>query len=111
MDLKLEKLLYVFVCSDIEKLKEIYEDDKLMKKVVKKIEYFTREFDSVLYYDRDALYERAAKAEGYEAGMSDGMSKGEDKKQKQIISKMKKLGYSNKQISEIIDESDEHLSF
>ncbi len=54
----LEKLLYIFVCNDKEKLDQVYDGDKLMGEIRKEIEELTGDFDSLLYYDKKALEER-----------------------------------------------------
>ena len=64
----LEKALYLFVCDDIEKLNAIYEGDKLMKKLMKENEDLLKDFDEMLYYDRDKMFENACYEKGYEKG-------------------------------------------
>ena len=63
----LEKALYLFVCDDIEKLNAIYEGDKLMKKLMKENEDLLKNFDEMLYYDRDKMFENAC----YDKGKQD----------------------------------------
>ena len=67
-DMTLEKALYLFVCDDIEKLNAIYEGDKLMKKLMKENEDLLKDFDEMLYYDRDKMFENACYEKGYEKG-------------------------------------------
>lgn len=64
----LEYLLYVFVCSNIEELKELYSSDKKMDKVKKKIEQLTEDLDYFLYYDPEEI----KKADFYEMGEEEG---------------------------------------
>ena len=64
----LEKALYLFVCDDIEKLNAIYEGDKLMKKLMKENEDLLKNFDEMLYYDRDKMFENACYDKGYDKG-------------------------------------------
>ncbi len=66
-DMTLEKALYLFVCDDIEKLNAIYEGDKLMKKLMKENEDLLKNFDEMLYYDRDKMFENAC----YDKGKQD----------------------------------------
>ena len=67
-DMTLEKALYLFVCDDIEKLNAIYEGDKLMKKLMKENEDLLKDFDEILYYDRDKMFENACYEKGYAKG-------------------------------------------
>ena len=67
-DMTLEKALYLFVCDDIEKLNAIYEGDRLMKKLMKENEDLLKDFDEMLYYDRDKMFENACYEKGYEKG-------------------------------------------
>ena len=66
-DMTLEKALYLFVCDDIEKLNAIYEGDRLMKKLMKENEDLLKNFDEMLYYDRDKMFENAC----YDKGKQD----------------------------------------
>ena len=67
-DMTLEKALYLFVCDDIEKLNAIYEGDKLMKKLMKENEDLLKNFDEMLYYDRDKMFLNACYDKGYDKG-------------------------------------------
>ena len=67
-DMTLEKALYLFVCDDMEKLNVIYEGDKLMKKLMKENEDLLKDFDEMLYYDRDKMFENACYEKGYAKG-------------------------------------------
>ena len=67
-DMTLEKTLYLFVCDDIEKLNAIYEGDKLMKKLMKENEDLLKNFDEMLYYDRDKMFLNACYEKGYDKG-------------------------------------------
>lgn len=57
----LEKLLYIFVCDNKERLDEVYIGDKIMDKVREKISCLTDDFAEGLYYDREELMKEAAK--------------------------------------------------
>ena len=67
-DMTLEKALYLFVCDDIEKLNAIYEGDRLMKKLMKENEDLLKNFDEMLYYDRDKMFLNACYEKGYDKG-------------------------------------------
>ncbi len=51
----LEKSLYIFVCDDEEKLKELYKDDEIMKEIKNEVDAFDEAFDNLLYYDKEKL--------------------------------------------------------
>ena len=52
---ELEKILYLFVCDDKEKLSELYEGDELMSEVMKDADKIIETLDSLLYYNSDRL--------------------------------------------------------
>ena len=83
----LEKALYLFVCDDIEKLNAIYEGDKLMKKLMKENEDLLKNFDEMLYYDRDKMFENAC----YDKGYSKGKNEGKQEERLQIAKGLLKL--------------------
>ena len=83
----LEKALYLFVCDDIEKLNAIYEGDKLMKKLMKENEDLLKNFDEMLYYDRDKMFENA----WYDKGYSKGKNEGKQEERLQIAKGLLKL--------------------
>ena len=68
----LEYLLYLLVCNDEKILREVYEGDNLMEKMVDEAKELTDNFDSLLYYDYDEL----KKQEAYELGEASGVEQG-----------------------------------
>ena len=86
-DMTLEKALYLFVCDDIEKLNAIYEGDRLMKKLMKENEDLLKNFDEMLYYDRDKMFENAC----YDKGYSKGKNEGKQEERLQIAKGLLKL--------------------
>ena len=90
-DMTLEKALYLFVCDDIEKLNAIYEGDRLMKKLMKENEDLLKNFDEMLYYDRDKMFENACYDKGYSKGESIGYSKGKQERNIEIAKELLKL--------------------
>ena len=112
-DMTLEKALYLFVCDDIEKLNAIYEGDKLMKKLMKENEDLLKNFDEMLYYDRDKMFLNACYDKGYSKGESIGYSNGKQERNREIakemLNKRMKLkdiiditGLTEKEIKEIV---------
>lgn len=65
----LEYLLYLLVCNDEKILREVYEGDSLMEKMIDEAKELTDNFDSLLYYDYDEL----KKQEAYELGEASGV--------------------------------------
>ena len=97
-DMTLEKTLYLFVCDDIEKLNAIYEGDKLMKKLMKENEDLLKNFDEMLYYDRDKMFLNACYDKGYSKGESIGYSKGKQERNIEIAKELLKLEVSIEKI-------------
>ena len=92
-DMTLEKALYLFVCDDIEKLNAIYEGDKLMKKLMKENEDLLKNFDEMLYYDRDKMFLNACYDKGYD--------KGKQERNREIAKEMLNKGMKLKDIIDI----------
>ena len=107
-DMTLEKALYLFVCDDIEKLNAIYEGDRLMKKLMKENEDLLKNFDEMLYYDRDKMFENACYEKGYEKGKQEARQERNIEIAKEMLNKGMKLkdiiditGLTEKEIKEI----------
>ena len=107
-DMTLEKALYLFVCDDIEKLNAIYEGDKLMKKLIKENENLLKDFDEMLYYDRDKMFLNACYDKGYNKGKNEGKQERNIEIAKEMLNKGMKLkdiiditGLTEKEIKEI----------
>ena len=107
-DMTLEKTLYLFVCDDIEKLNAIYEGDKLMKKLMKENEDLLKNFDEMLYYDRDKMFLNACYEKGYDKGKQEARQERNIEIAKEMLNKGMKLkdiiditGLTEKEIKEI----------
>ncbi len=74
----LEKILYMFVCNDLDELKEIYKGDELMSKVIKEAEEIVKDFDLLMYYDKKKLDEECSYYNGQVDGFNFGVEKGID---------------------------------
>ena len=106
-DMTLEKALYLFVCDDIEKLNAIYEGDKLMKKLMKENEDLLKNFDEMLYYDRDKMFENACYDKGYDKGKQERnreIAKEMLKNKEAIENIVKYTGLSKEEILNLKDE-------
>ena len=96
----LERLLYLFVCSDKEVLDELYKGDKLMEEVRKEADRIVKDLDLLLYYDKDKMDQEYA----YETG------KGHGKKEEKLEIAKKMLGKSEiSYISEITGLTEEEI--
>ena len=93
----LEKLLYLLVCNDEQVLRSVYDGDDLMEKMVDEAKSLTSDFDSMLYYDAEALKE----ASSYELGIDEG-------KNFTVVNMIKK-NYSVNEMSEISGLSIEEI--
>ena len=74
----LEKYLY-FLVNDNKDLDTFYKGDELMEKIMKEVDYLSREKDAILFYDSDELYRLArldAIKEGKEEGIKEGLEEG-----------------------------------
>ena len=106
-DMTLEKALYLFVCDDIEKLNAIYEGDRLMKKLMKENEDLLKNFDEMLYYDRDKMFENACYDKGYDKGKQERnreIAKEMLKNKEAIENIVKYTGLSKEEILNLKDE-------
>ena len=108
-DMTLEKALYLFVCDDIEKLNAIYEGDKLMEKLMKENEDLLKNFDEMLYYDRDKMFLNACYDKGYSKGESIGYSKGKQERNKEIAKELLQLEVSLPKIMKATGLSKEEI--
>lgn len=97
----LEKLLYLLVCNDEQVLRNVYDGDDLMEKMVDEAKSLTSDFDSMLYYDAEALKD----ASSYELGEETGRNE----EKKFIVVNMIKKNYSVNEMSEISGLSIEEI--
>lgn len=97
----LEKLLYLLVCNDEQVLRNVYDGDDLMEKMVDEAKSLTSDFDSMLYYDAEALKD----ASSYELGEETGRNE----EKKSIVVNMIKKNYSVNEMSEISGLSIEEI--
>ncbi len=109
-DMTLEKALYLFVCDDTKKLNAIYEGDKLMKKLIKENEDLLKEFDEMLYYDRDKMFLNACYDKGYNKGKNEGRNEGKQEERLQIAQELLKLEVPIEKIGMATGLSEEEIS-
>ena len=95
---RLEKLLYIFVCGRMKKVEEICRGDEVMEKVEQKLKIYDQEFDRLLFYNPDELYNAAA----YAKGIEDGMKKGQENISKEVALKLQEQGLCQDRIAEAL---------
>ena len=96
-DNNLEKILYIFICKEKEKLDYIYDGDKIMEKIREGFESVTSAIDSLLYYNPEELEEVAneyeiemARKEGLKEGREEGIKEGIEQGREEGIGQSKK---------------------
>ena len=80
----LEKLLYLLICNDKEKIDKVYDGDEFMAKIIREVKTQEDEFDKLFYYNREILDDEMtleeardeALAEGRAEGLKEGRSEG-----------------------------------
>ena len=87
----LEKLLYLLVCSDEEKLKLAYNGDEVMSKVMKEFDFINDDFDKMLFYNREEYIK------------AQGIAEGEEKVKINIIKNMLKKKMKHQDIMDILN--------
>ena len=53
----LEKLLYLLICNDKEKIDKVYDGDEFMAKIIREINTQEDDFDKLLFYNSEVLKE------------------------------------------------------
>ena len=76
----LEKLLYLLICNDKEKIDKVYDGDEFMAKIIREVKTQEDEFDKLFYYNREILDDEMtleeAKKEAREEGRAEGLKEG-----------------------------------
>ena len=106
----LEYLLYLLVCNDEKILREVYEGDNLMEKMVDEAKELTDNFDSLLYYDYDELKKQEAYELGEASGVEQGVELGIEQNKVEIALNMLKKNMDTKLICEVIGLTHDELN-
>ena len=106
----LEYLLYLLVCNDERILREVYEGDSLMEKMVDEAKELTDNFDSLLYYDYDELKKQEAYELGEASGVEQGVELGIEQNKVEIALNMLKKNMDTKLICEVIGLTHDELN-
>ena len=106
----LEYLLYLLVCNDEKILREVYEGDSLMEKMVDEAKELTDNFDSLLYYDYDELKKQEAYELGEASGVEQGVELGIEQNKVEIALNMLKKNMDTKLICEVTGLTHDELN-
>ena len=72
----LEKLLYLLISDDERLIKKVYDGDDFMAKIIREVKSSSDDFDKLLYYNRDVIFDGNEKEEIFEDGVERGVKKG-----------------------------------
>ena len=72
----LEKLLYLLVSDDERLIKKVYDGDEFMAKIIREVKNSSDDFDNLLRYNRDVIFDGNEKEEAFEDGIERGYKKG-----------------------------------
>ena len=75
-DESLEKLLYLLVSDDERLIKKVYDGDDFMAKIIREVKNSSDDFDNLLRYNRDVIFDGNEKEEAFEDGVERGVKKG-----------------------------------
>lgn len=89
----LENLLYLFASNDKEKIKEVYDGDDLMNKIIDEIKSQGDDFDKLLFYNSESIEKGDSEAEAFEDGEESG--------KKSMILEMLRRNYDIDEIASI----------
>ena len=100
----LEKLLYLLICNDKEKMNKVYDGDEFMAKIIREVNAQTDEFDKLLFYNKEILDDKyaieeakeearkEALIEGHELGLNEGREQGLSEGRELGLSEGRELG-------------------
>lgn len=72
----LEKLLYLLICSDKEKMNEVYDVYEFMAKIIREINTQEDDFDKLLFYNSEVLKEDNYFEESLEETRKEALAEG-----------------------------------
>ena len=75
-DESLEKLLYLLISDDERLIKMVYDGDDFMAKIIREVKNNSDDFDNLLRYNRDVIFDGNEKEEAFEDGLERGVKKG-----------------------------------
>ena len=101
----LEKLLYLLISDDERLIKKVYDGDDFMAKIIREVKNSSDDFDNLLRYNRDVIFDGNEKEEAFEDGVERGVKKGyklgAEQKAIDVAKAMLQKNYDIKDICEI----------
>ena len=107
-DESLEKLLYLLISDDERLIKKVYDGDDFMTKIIREVKNSSDDFDNLLRYNRDVIFDGNEKEEAFEDGLERGVKKGyklgvEDGTEQNKIDVAKAMLKKNYEINDICE--------
>ena len=84
----LEKLLYLLICNDKEKMNEVYDGDEFMAKIIREVNAQADEFDKLLFYNREILEDEYSIEEAKEEARKEALAEGREQSKIDIAKAM-----------------------
>lgn len=101
----LEKLLYLLICSDKEKMNEVYDGDEFMAKIIREINTQEDDFDKLLFYNSEVLKEDNYFEESLEEARKEALADGREQSKLDIAKAMLEKNYDINSICDITNLS------
>lgn len=101
----LEKLLYLLICSDKEKMNEVYDVYEFMAKIIREINTQEDDFDKLLFYNSEVLKEDNYFEESLEEARKEALAEGREQSKLDIAKAMLEKNYDINSISDITNLS------
>ena len=101
----LEKLLYLLICSDKEKMNEVYDGDEFMAKIIREINTQEDDFDKLLFYNSEVLKEDNYFEESLEEARKEALAEGREQSKLDIAKAMLEKNYDINSICDITNLS------
>lgn len=101
----LEKLLYLLICSDKEKMNEVYDVYEFMAKIIREINTQEDDFDKLLFYNSKVLKEDNYFEESLEEARKEALAEGREQSKLDIAKAMLEKNYDINSICDITNLS------
>lgn len=101
----LEKILYLLICSDKEKMNEVYDVYEFMAKIIREINTQEDDFDKLLFYNSEVLKEDNYFEESLEETRKEALAKGREQSKLDIAKAMLEKNYDINSICDITNLS------
>ena len=105
----LEKLLYIFTCSNERILDYIYNGDEIMLEIKDEFKSQIKELDEMLYYDPEEL-KRIGEQQLLEAAIREAKKEARENERKKIVKNMIDKGFDDLTIKNILNIDNETLN-